>query len=113
MPSTAPAAKLDATRGYGAEVMFYDRAGEEREAVAARVANERGLTLIPPFDHPEIIAGQGTAAAELFEDAGALDLLLVPVGGGGLISGSAIAARELSPECRVVGVEPEAGDDGV
>jgi threonine dehydratase len=112
MPSTAPSAKLDATRGYGAELVFYDRLGEEREALTERLARERGLTLIPPFDHPEIIAGQGTAAAELFEDHGPLDLLLVPVGGGGLISGSALAARELSPDCRVIGVEPDAGDDG-
>jgi len=112
LPSTAPPAKLDATRGYGAELVFYDRLGEEREALTERLARERGLTVIPPFDHPEIIAGQGTAAAELFEDHGPLDLLLVPVGGGGLISGSALAARELSPDCRVIGVEPDAGDDG-
>jgi threonine dehydratase len=112
MPSTAPGAKLDATRGYGAELVFYDRLGEEREALTERLARERGLTLIPPFDHPEVIAGQGTAAAELFEETGPLDLLLVPVGGGGLISGSALAARELSPNARVIGVEPEAGDDG-
>ena len=91
---------------------YYDRAGEEREAMAQRIARERGMTLIPPFDHPEIVAGQGTAALELFEEAGPLDLLLVPVGGGGLISGSALAAQVLSPECRVIGVEPEAGDDG-
>jgi threonine dehydratase len=112
MPSTAPASKLDATRGYGAELAFYDQAGEEREAMAERIARERGMTLIPPFDHPEIVAGQGTAALELFEEAGPLDLLLVPVGGGGLISGSALAASVLSPGCRVIGVEPEAGDDG-
>jgi threonine dehydratase len=112
MPSTAPAAKLEATRGYGAEIAFYDTLGEGREALAQRLAHERGLTLVPPFDHPDIIAGQGTAAYELFEDAGPLDVLLVPVGGGGLISGSAIAAAQLSPGCRVIGVEPEAGDDG-
>ncbi|OGF13067.1 MAG: serine dehydratase [Candidatus Eisenbacteria bacterium RBG_16_71_46] len=112
MPSTAPALKLDATRDYGAEVVFYDRAGEEREAMAERLAGERGLTLIPPFDHPDIVAGQGTAAAELFEQAGPLDVLLVPVGGGGLIAGAALAARLLRPACRVIGVEPEAGDDG-
>ncbi len=112
MPSTAPAPKLAATRGYGAEVVFYDTAGEEREALAARLAVERGLTLIPPFDHPDIIAGQGTAAAELFEDTGPLDLLLVPVGGGGLISGCSLAADLMCGErCRVVGVEPAAGDD--
>jgi threonine dehydratase len=113
MPSGAPAAKLEATRGYGAAVAFYDRAGEQREAMAARLAAERGLSLVPPFDHPDIIAGQGTAADELFEEAGTLDLLLVPVGGGGLISGSALAAQAHGAACRVVGVEPEAGDDGV
>jgi threo-3-hydroxy-L-aspartate ammonia-lyase len=112
MPSTAPAAKLAATRGYGAELAHYDLAGEGREAMAERIARERGLTLIPPFDHPDIVAGQGTAAAELFEETGPLDHLLVPVGGGGLISGSAIAAKVFSPGCRVTGVEPEAGDDG-
>jgi threonine dehydratase len=112
MPSFAPASKIEATRGYGAEVLFYDRAGEPREAMAHRIARERGMTLVPPFDHPEIVAGQGTAALELFEEAGPLDLLLVPVGGGGLISGSALAAEVLSPGCRVIGVEPETGDDG-
>lgn len=112
MPSFAPAIKLEATRGYGAEAVFYDRAGEAREAMALRLARERGLTLIPPFDHPDIIAGQGTASLELIEEVGPLDTLLVPVGGGGLISGSALAARVLSPGCRVIGVEPESGDDG-
>jgi threonine dehydratase len=112
MPSFAPASKIEATRGYGAEVVFYDQAGEVREAMAERIARERGMTLIPPFDHPEIVAGQGTAALELFEEAGPLDLLLVPVGGGGLLSGSALAAHVLSPDCRVIGVEPESGDDG-
>mgnify|MGYP001038366682 FL=1 len=112
MPSSAPGAKLEATRGYGAEVVFHDRLGEEREALAARLAAERGLTLVPPFDHPDIVAGAGTAALELIEDAGPLDLLLVPVGGGGLVSGSALAADlRLGGRCRVVGVEPEAGDD--
>ena len=89
MPSTAPAAKLRATRDYGAEVVHYDLAGEVREAMADRLARERGLTLIPPFDHPDILTGQGTAAAELFEEAGPLDALLVPVGGGGLQIGRA------------------------
>ncbi len=112
MPSFAPAIKLDATRGYGAEVVLYDQAGEERDAMAERLARERGLTLIPPFDHPDIVAGQGTATLELIEEVGPLQALLVPVGGGGLISGSALAASVLSPGCRVIGVEPEAGDDG-
>jgi len=112
MPSTAPAPKLAATRGYGAEIVHYDRLGEPREALAERLALERGMTLVPPFDHPDILLGQGTAAAELIEDAGPLDLLLVPLGGGGLLSGSAFAARLLAPDCRTLGVEPEAGDDG-
>lgn len=112
MPSFAPSSKVEATRGYGAEVLFYDLSGEGREAMAERIARERGMTLIPPFDHPEIVAGQGTAALELFEEAGPLDLLLVPVGGGGLLSGSALAAQVLSPACKVMGVEPESGDDG-
>ena len=113
MPSTAPGVKLAATSGYGAEIVHHDLAGEPRDAMAERLARERGLTLIPPFDHPDIIAGAGTAAAELFEDAGPLDALLVPVGGGGLISGSALAARHAAPGCRVIGVEPRGADDGV
>ncbi len=113
MPSTAPAAKLAATRGYGASLVHYDLMGEDREDLARRLARERGLTIIPPFDHPDIIAGQATATAELIEQAGALELLLVPVGGGGLISGAALAAGHACPGCRVVGVEPAAGDDGV
>ncbi len=113
MPSTAPEAKLAATRGYGAEVVHYDLAGEGREAMTERLARERGLTLIPPFDHPDILTGQGTAAAELFEEVGPLDTLLVPVGGGGLLSGSALATRHYAPTCRVIGVEPKAGNDGV
>jgi threonine dehydratase len=113
MPSVAPSPKLEATRGYGAEVVFHDRAGEEREAMAERIARERDMTLVPPFDHADILTGQGTAAWELIEETGALDLLLVPVGGGGLISGCALAASRLSPGCRVIGVEPEGGDDGV
>ena len=112
MPSTAPAPKLAATREYGAEIVHYDRRGEERDALARRLAAERGFTLIPPFDHPDIVAGQATATAELIEQAGPLELLVVPVGGGGLISGSALAAALGSPGCRVVGVEPAAGDDG-
>jgi len=110
MPEDAPKVKLEATRGYGGQVITY-RNGENREALARRLSEERNLTLIPPFDHPHIVAGQGTAAKELIEDAGPLDALLVPCGGGGLISGSAIAARHLSPQCRVIGVEPAAGDD--
>jgi threo-3-hydroxy-L-aspartate ammonia-lyase len=113
MPRDAPAAKLEATRGYGAEVILYDPAEASREELARRLAEERGRVLVPPFDHPDIVAGQGTAALELFEEVGALDALLVPVGGGGLISGSALAARARSPGCRVIGVEPAAGDDGV
>ncbi len=112
MPSTAPRAKLDATRGYGAEVIHHDLLGEGREALAGRIAAERGMTLVPPFDHPDILLGAGTAAAELFEDAGPRDVLLVPLGGGGLLSGSALAASLVSPGCRVIGVEPAAGDDG-
>ena len=110
MPADAPKVKLEATRGYGGEVVAYGK-GEDREEVSRKLSQERGLTLIPPFDHPHIVAGQGTAAKELIEDAGALDVLLVPCGGGGLISGCAIAARHLSPQCRVIGVEPAAGDD--
>jgi threo-3-hydroxy-L-aspartate ammonia-lyase len=112
MPSTAPRVKLEAVKGYGAEVLHYDLLGENREELAARLARERGLTLVPPFDHPDILLGQGTAAAELIEDAGPLDLLLVPLGGGGLLSGCALAANLLAPACAVIGVEPEAGDDG-
>ena len=110
MPEDAPKVKLEATRGYGGEVVTY-RKGEDREAFARRLAGERGLTLIPPFDHPHVIAGQGTAAKELIEDAGVLDVLLVPCGGGGLLSGCAVAARRMLPDCRVIGVEPAAGDD--
>ncbi len=112
MPSTAPRVKLEAVRGYGAELVHYDLLGEPREPLAARLARERALALVPPFDHPDIVLGQGTAAAELIEDAGPLDLLLVPLGGGGLLSGCALAANLEASGCRVVGVEPAAGDDG-
>ena len=112
MPVDAPQVKLEATRGYGAEVVLYEK-DQDREELAKRISSERGLTLIPPFDHPHIVAGQGTAAKELIEDTGPLDILLVPCGGGGLLSGCAIAARHLSPGCRVIGVEPAAGDDGL
>ena len=112
MPSDAPAVKVAATRGYGGEVVLYDReAGPTREEIGTRLASERGLVLIPPFDHPDVIAGQGTAALELFGETEALDLLLVPCGGGGLLSGCALAARALAPKCRVVGVEPANADD--
>ncbi len=113
MPRSASALKIAATRGYGAEVVHHEDHGRDREGMAAELARERGLTLVPPFDHPDVIAGQGIAAAELFEQAGPLDVLLVPVGGGGLLSGVGLAARVLCPECRVIGVEPEGGDDGV
>ena len=112
MPQDAPQIKVTATRGYGGEVVFYDRRTEDREAIGRRLADERGLALIPPYDHPDVMAGQGTTAKELFEDAGDLDLLLVPLGGGGLLSGCAVAARALCPGCAVIGVEPLAGDDG-
>jgi threonine dehydratase len=113
MPADAPPVKLEATRGYGAEVITYDPASASRETIARSLAAERGLTVVPPFDDPHVIAGQGTAAKELFEAAGPLDLLLVPCGGGGLLSGCALAARALAPQCRVVGVEPAAGDDAL
>ena len=111
MPADAPSVKLTATRSYGAEVITYDRLREDREAVSRRLADERQLTLIPPFDHADVIAGQGTAAKELIEEVGSLDLLVVCVGGGGLISGCALAAHALQPQCRVFGVEPAAGND--
>jgi len=111
MPNDAPQIKVDATRGYGAEVQLYDRYKEDREAIGRKLADERGMTLIPPFDHPHVMAGQGTAALELIEDAGPLDVLLVCVGGGGLISGCAVAVKHALPQCRVIGVEPEAGND--
>ncbi len=112
MPHDAPAAKVAATKGYGAAVVVYDRYKEDREAIGRGLADERGMTLIPPYDHPDVIAGQGTAALELIEDVGLLDALFVCLGGGGLLSGSAMSARALSPSCKVYGVEPEAGDDG-
>ena len=112
MPLDAPASKVEATKGYGAEVILYDRYKEDREALAASLAADRRMTLIPPYDHPDVIAGQGTAARELFEEVGELDALFVCLGGGGLLSGSALAARALSPGCKVYGVEPEAGNDG-
>jgi threonine dehydratase len=111
MPADAPGVKLAATRGYGAENMTYDRYSEDREALALRIASDRGLTFVHPFDDPLVIAGQGTAALELVQDAGELDVLIAPVSGGGLIAGCATAVKELCPDARVIGVEPEAGDD--
>ena len=112
MPGDAPAAKLAATEGYGARVVRYDRYTEDREEIARAIAVERGLTLVPPYDHPDVMAGQGTAAKELFEQVGELDALFVPLGGGGLLSGTLLAAGALAPACRVYGVEPVAGNDG-
>lgn len=111
MPNNAPALKLAATRAYGAEVVLYDPAQATREAISQALAEEYGYTLIPPYDHPHVIAGQGTAALELFQDVGGLDYLFVPCGGAGLLSGCAVAAKHLWPACRVIGVEPAAGDD--
>ena len=112
MPQDAPVAKVAATKGYGGKVVLYDRYTEDREQIGRTLAEQHGLTLIPPYDHPDVIAGQGTAAMELFEETGPLDALFVCLGGGGLLSGSALAARALSPQCKVYGVEPEAGNDG-
>ncbi|WP_416048674.1 threo-3-hydroxy-L-aspartate ammonia-lyase [Cupriavidus basilensis] len=112
MPHDAPAAKVAATKGYGGKVVIYDRYTEDREAIGRKLAEEQGLTLIPPYDHPDVIAGQGTAAKELFEETGELDALFVCLGGGGLLSGSALSARALSPRCKIYGVEPAAGNDG-
>ena len=112
MPADAPQAKVDATRGYGGEVILFDRYRQDREVLTREIAAQRAMTLVPPFDHADVIAGQGTAAKELFDEVGALDYLFVCMGGGGLISGCALAARALSPDCQVLGVEPEAGNDG-
>lgn len=111
MPEDAPEIKVSATRGYGAEVVFYDRYTEDREAIGKSIVAKRKMTLIPPYDHPHIIAGQGTTAKELIEEVRELDILFVPVGGGGLISGCATAAKSLLPRCKVIGIEPEAGND--
>jgi threonine dehydratase len=112
MPHDAPAAKMAATRSYGAQVVEYDRYRQDREQLGRELAQQRGLTLIPPYDHPHIVAGQGTAAKELFEEAGELDALFVPLGGGGLLAGSSLAARHFAPACKILGVEPQAGNDG-
>ncbi|MBC8076410.1 MAG: pyridoxal-phosphate dependent enzyme [Chloroflexales bacterium] len=111
MPTDAPLVKLAATRGYGAEVLLYDRHTTDREVFAREVAAERDLALIPPYDHPDIIAGQGTTALELLEEVPELDTLVAPVGGGGLIAGCAIAAHSLNPQLAVYGVEAEDADD--
>jgi threonine dehydratase len=111
MPTDAPEVKRRATAGYGGELVLYDRERDDREAIGRRLASERGLAIIPPYDHPQIVAGAGTAALELIREVGDLDLLLVPCGGGGLLGGSALAAASLCPHCRIVGVEPAAGDD--
>ncbi|MBU9220590.1 threo-3-hydroxy-L-aspartate ammonia-lyase [Burkholderia multivorans] len=112
MPQDAPAAKIAATRGYGGIVVTYDRYTEDREQIGRELAERDGLTLIPPYDHPDVIAGQGTAAMELFDEVGPLDAVFTPLGGGGLLSGTALATRALSPDARLYGVEPEAGNDG-
>ena len=111
MPADAPAIKLEATRGYGAEIVTYDRYSEDREQIGLEIAQQRGLTLVRPFDDPLVMAGQGTAALELVQDAGQLEVLLAPVSGGGLIAGCATAVKALCPGVRVIGVEPESGDD--
>ncbi|MBU9517950.1 threo-3-hydroxy-L-aspartate ammonia-lyase [Burkholderia multivorans] len=112
MPQDAPAAKIAATRGYGGTVVTYDRYTEDREQIGRELAERDGLTLIPPYDHPDVIAGQGTAAMELLDEVGPLDAVFTPLGGGGLLSGTALATRALSPDARLYGVEPEAGNDG-
>lgn len=112
MPMDAPAVKVAATAGYGGEIVRYDRYTQDYEEIAQTLVADRGLTLIPPVDHPHVVAGQGTAAAELFEEVGELDALFVPVGGGGLFSGSVLSTEAMAPSCRLYGVEPEAGNDG-
>jgi threonine dehydratase len=111
MPEDAPGPKIDGTRSYGAEVVLYDRHGRSREEIAGELQRERGMTLIPPFDHPDVIAGQGTAALEMIAEVGELDVVMTPCGGGGLLSGTALAAKSASPGARVIGVEPEVADD--
>ncbi|WP_175921120.1 threo-3-hydroxy-L-aspartate ammonia-lyase [Burkholderia latens] len=112
MPHDAPAAKMAATRGYGGNVVTYDRYTEDREQIGRALAEKHGLTLIPPYDHPDVIAGQGTAAKELIDEVGPLDAVFTPLGGGGLLSGTALSTRALSPHAKLYGVEPEAGNDG-
>ncbi|NDZ13782.1 threo-3-hydroxy-L-aspartate ammonia-lyase [Variovorax sp. WS11] len=112
MPHDAPAAKVAATKGYGGQVVIYDRYKDDREQIGRELAQKHGMTLIPPYDDPDVMAGQGTAAKELFEETGPLDALFVPLGGGGLLSGTALSTRALAPQCKLYGVEPEAGNDG-
>lgn len=112
MPQDAPQAKIDATRGYGGRVVLYDRYTQDREQIGRELAAREGLTLIPPYDHADVICGQGTAALELFDEVGPLDALFVPLGGGGLLSGTALATRARAPQCKLYGAEPAAGDDG-
>ncbi|WP_343640351.1 threo-3-hydroxy-L-aspartate ammonia-lyase [Roseateles sp.] len=112
MPKDAPAAKIAATRGYGGEVVLYDRYTEDRQQIGRDLAERHGFTLIPPYDHPDVLCGQGTAAKELIEEVGQLDAVFTPLGGGGLLSGTALAVRALSPAAKIYGVEPEAGNDG-
>ncbi|AUT63137.1 threo-3-hydroxy-L-aspartate ammonia-lyase [Paraburkholderia terrae] len=112
MPHDAPHMKVEATKGYGGNVVIYDRYKEDREQIGRDLAQKHGLTLIPPYDHPDVLAGQGTAAKELFDEVGPLDAFFVPLGGGGLLSGSALSTRALSPDCALYAVEPEAGNDG-
>jgi threonine dehydratase len=112
MPHDAPAVKVAATRGYGGNVVTYDRYTEDREQIGRDLAEKHGMTLVPPYDHPDVIAGQGTAAKELLEEVGSIDALFVCLGGGGLLSGSALSVRALAPSCKLYGVEPEAGNDG-
>ena len=112
MPHDAPASKVAATQGYGGQIVFYDRYSEDREAIGARLAEHQGMTLVPPYDHPDVIAGQGSAAKELIDETGPLDALFVCLGGGGLLAGSALVTRALSPQAKLFGVEPETGNDG-
>jgi len=112
MPHDAPATKVAATQGYGGQIVFYDRYSEDREAIGARLAEHQGMTLVPPYDHPDVIAGQGSAAKELIDETGPLDALFVCLGGGGLLAGSALVTRALSPQAKLFGVEPETGNDG-
>lgn len=112
MPSDAPAVKVAGTRGYGADIVFYDRYTQDQLKLTQKIAADTGAAIVPPFDHPDVIAGQGTAVLELIDEVGPLDFVLTPLGGGGLLAGSALAAKALAPACRVIGVEPEAGNDG-